>query len=391
MQKTWSGIVAVRFSDCASQASIYMSLQPSSPHNTGITMTSQEETIYSALAAVFLTAMEGVHIPEAILKSPRDVLEVPHPTSSGGLSPLSLLSPLVRTDFSRWKHQGILFMATITRMNPRRADPRLLLLPPDTFKGKRVLDIGCNEGWVTIDIAQRFSPAKIIGVDIDASLIGGAWKRRRFIWSLQNTSPSTTDATSPSGSEHDQSARSKKRKRMDSQNTVSRDPTSAFFSNVELSPDRSDVFAYFPQSMEYMFGPLSMPPPSSKNVTPEIHHPFPHNVTFYTADWMKSTRNVVLSNEAETGQAESSNAAMEKEDREGYDVVLARSNLRPSWDQGDEAIPSRFSQMSDLEIHLASRDDVMGSSGPMAPPPQKCFNASRILEQLSTKLQSSKM
>ncbi|PVG03114.1 Bin3-domain-containing protein [Serendipita vermifera] len=224
-------------------------------------------------------------------------------------------------------------------------DPRLLLLPPDTFKGKRVLDIGCNEGWVTIDIAQRFSPAKIIGVDIDASLIGAAWKRRRFMWSLQNTSPSATDHTSPSESEHDQSTRNKKRKRMDLQNAISKDPSSAFFSNVDLSPGRSDVFAYFPQSMEYMFGPLPMPLPSSPNASPEIHYPFPHNVTFYTADWMGSTRGTgaTPSNEVEMGQTESSNAAIKKEDREGYDVVLALSITK--WihiHNGDEGLIAFF-------------------------------------------------
>lgn len=33
-------------------------------------------------------------------------------------------------------------------------DPRLALLPTEFFVGKRVLDIGCNEGWVTCEIGK---------------------------------------------------------------------------------------------------------------------------------------------------------------------------------------------------------------------------------------------
>ncbi len=33
-------------------------------------------------------------------------------------------------------------------------DPRLALLPADMFVGKRVLDVGCNEGYVTCEIGE---------------------------------------------------------------------------------------------------------------------------------------------------------------------------------------------------------------------------------------------
>jgi 2-polyprenyl-3-methyl-5-hydroxy-6-metoxy-1,4-benzoquinol methylase len=35
---------------------------------------------------------------------------------------------------------------------PSIRDPRLALLPAEFFMGKRVLDVGCNEGWVTCEI-----------------------------------------------------------------------------------------------------------------------------------------------------------------------------------------------------------------------------------------------
>lgn len=39
--------------------------------------------------------------PEAVLEPPRNVLEVAHAASSGGLSPLGLLAPLVRPQLGR--------------------------------------------------------------------------------------------------------------------------------------------------------------------------------------------------------------------------------------------------------------------------------------------------
>lgn len=41
----------------------------------------------------------------------------------------------------------------------------------DIVEGKRCLDLGCNSGLVTIDIAMHFRPSWIIGVDLDRDLI----------------------------------------------------------------------------------------------------------------------------------------------------------------------------------------------------------------------------
>lgn len=35
-------------------------------------------------------------------------------------------------------------------------DPRLSLLDPTWFRGRRVLDVGCNEGLVSIGVAAKF-------------------------------------------------------------------------------------------------------------------------------------------------------------------------------------------------------------------------------------------
>lgn len=59
--------------------------------------------------------------------------------------------------------------------NPCRSDdPRLRVLRPEWFRGKNVLDIGCNVGHLTLTVAQNMGPSLIVGVDIDSSLIRAA-------------------------------------------------------------------------------------------------------------------------------------------------------------------------------------------------------------------------
>lgn len=50
-------------------------------------------------------------------------------------------------------------------------DPRLQVLDRRWFHGKRCLDIGCNEGVITLAAVQRFAPLSMLGVDIDGGLI----------------------------------------------------------------------------------------------------------------------------------------------------------------------------------------------------------------------------
>lgn len=50
-------------------------------------------------------------------------------------------------------------------------DPRLSLLEKTWFSNKRCLDIGCNEGVVTLSLVSKFFPRSMVGVDIDEHLI----------------------------------------------------------------------------------------------------------------------------------------------------------------------------------------------------------------------------
>uniref|UniRef100_A0A0A0LTI9 RNA methyltransferase n=1 Tax=Cucumis sativus TaxID=3659 RepID=A0A0A0LTI9_CUCSA len=61
-------------------------------------------------------------------------------------------------------------------------DPRLKVFKKEWFEGKDCLDIGCNNGIVTIQIARKFNCRSILGVDIDSDRVDDAyWNLRREI------------------------------------------------------------------------------------------------------------------------------------------------------------------------------------------------------------------
>ncbi|KIK55044.1 hypothetical protein GYMLUDRAFT_76790 [Collybiopsis luxurians FD-317 M1] len=179
---------------------------------------------------------------------------------------------------------------------PSVTDPRLALLPEDTFDGKKVLDIGCNEGWVTCEIAQAWGAHKVVGVDIDDTLIRAAWKRRQAVWSMQKPydPPSELGET---GNKEDL-------------NSI----------QVETTGLARPQLNYFPASLQHSFGPLPIPPSQTRG-----KHIFPHNVSFRTADWTKEE--IV-------------------EDADGYDVVVAFSISK--WihaNGGDEGLRAFFQRI----------------------------------------------
>ncbi|KAJ3303544.1 hypothetical protein HDV03_003723 [Kappamyces sp. JEL0829] len=53
------------------------------------------------------------------------------------------------------------------------ADGRLAFIKPEWVLGKRVLDIGCNQGDLALQLA-RLNPALVVGVDIDPVLVAKA-------------------------------------------------------------------------------------------------------------------------------------------------------------------------------------------------------------------------
>ncbi|KAH0834827.1 Bicoid-interacting protein 3-domain-containing protein [Lanmaoa asiatica] len=172
---------------------------------------------------------------------------------------------------------------------PFLRDHRLALLPTTFFVGKTILDVGCNEGWVTCEIAQSWGARRVVGVDIDDTLVRAAWKRRRTLWSLQSPPSQASQDGSPTT----------KRIRLD----------------ADAEPDHFD---YFPTSCEQSHGPLSIP----SDVAGEHRDTFPHNVTFRTTDWV--TEDLAT-------------------DEPTYDVVIAFSITK--WihlNHGDEGVATFF-------------------------------------------------
>ncbi|KAK7439792.1 hypothetical protein VKT23_017367 [Stygiomarasmius scandens] len=193
---------------------------------------------------------------------------------------------------------------------PSINDPRLDALPRDLFSGKRVLDVGCNEGWVTCEVAQCFGAAKVVGVDIDDTLIRAAWRRRLQVWSAQGpTSDLDAKEETRNGDGINSQRRSKKRKLDEQESTEGSE-------SVKQRPNPD----YFPASFEHSFGPLPIPPSHIRG-----NDVFPHNISFRTADWVEES--IV-------------------EDRDGYDVVLAFSISK--WihlNGGDEGLRKFFDKV----------------------------------------------
>lgn len=65
-------------------------------------------------------------------------------------------------------------------------DSRLKIMQSDWFHHKVCLDIGCNDGQFTLQLAEHFQPRSILGIDLDPHLIESAKSRvKRIRYSLK--------------------------------------------------------------------------------------------------------------------------------------------------------------------------------------------------------------
>uniref|UniRef100_A0A8B9JWY7 RNA methyltransferase n=1 Tax=Astyanax mexicanus TaxID=7994 RepID=A0A8B9JWY7_ASTMX len=78
-------------------------------------------------------------------------------------------------------------------------DPRLRTLKPEWFRGKEVLDLGCNTGRLTLSIAMNWRPSRIVGLDIDGSLIHAARKNILYFLSEMHVMKSRSGEKDESG------------------------------------------------------------------------------------------------------------------------------------------------------------------------------------------------
>src|SRR5438309_11390640 len=56
----------------------------------------------------------------------------------------------------------------------RTVDNSAAYLAPMLTAGVHVLDVGCGPGTITVDIARRATPGRVVGLDASAAVIEGA-------------------------------------------------------------------------------------------------------------------------------------------------------------------------------------------------------------------------
>uniref|UniRef100_A0A3B3X954 RNA methyltransferase n=1 Tax=Poecilia mexicana TaxID=48701 RepID=A0A3B3X954_9TELE len=144
-------------------------------------------------------------------------------------------------------------------------DPRIHVLRQEWFRGKDVLDLGCNSGHLTLYVAKMFRPARILGLDIDSGLIHAARKNiRHYLSELQT-----------------QEAR---RAEMEQKHC---DAPSA-----DCSASCS-----FPVSLRISRGPIAAPP-ITETCTSQPGQ-FPANVSFIKANYVLENDNLLMTQRAE--------------------------------------------------------------------------------------------
>ncbi|KAF9142724.1 hypothetical protein BGX30_002332 [Mortierella sp. GBA39] len=198
---------------------------------------------------------------------------------------------------------------TETRMTlvdlAKKVDLRLEFLDPSWFRGKRVLDLGCNSALITVFIALHYKPQKIQGVDIDPSLIG---KAQKFV--LKTFSQLSSDAYAQTSSGSPSS-------------TTSQEMTST----TGLQGDDIPYEEYFPKALQKIHGTLPVP-----MRTERTEHLFPHNIELRVSDWVTESDEV---QDIEQGQ--------NQKEQDKWDVILGFSLTK--WihlHHGDEGLKRFF-------------------------------------------------
>ncbi|GAA5990841.1 hypothetical protein JCM11641_000845 [Rhodosporidiobolus odoratus] len=202
-------------------------------------------------------------------------------------------------------------------------DPRLALIPPEWLRGKKVLDVGCNAGVVSIEVAQKWGAEKVTGVDIDADLVRQAWGNSDLAWSRQAPLERLQEEAAFLSSESSPSSKRPSRKASRSRSPSPIRTLAPLPTSPSANPFGPRTLAHFPLSLPLTFGRL--PRPSSlltryvpqpeietqgvlrkgkRKVMDAEEKTFPENIRFRCKDW--------LDEEVE-------------EDREGYDVIIAFS------------------------------------------------------------------
>lgn len=147
------------------------------------------------------------------------------------------------------------------------ADPRLAFFKPEWFRGKKVLDVGCNTGHVTLAIARHWSPERILGLDIDGALVRTARQNLRYFLSELHE----RKRANPGGSE-----------------------VEGLAPLMGLQLDRASALPRFPISFTRCRGPIATPP-----IMPHVPGLFPCNLSFLKGNYVPDSDAAVMSQRGE--------------------------------------------------------------------------------------------
>ncbi|MES1906126.1 MAG: hypothetical protein MHPSP_003724 [Paramarteilia canceri] len=84
------------------------------------------------------------------------------------------------------------------RLGKSMEDHRLQLIQSEWIDEKSILDVGCNSGCFTLDLALKFSPKYIVGIDIDQTLIEKAkLNKQKLIENVEKNSDNNISVVFP--------------------------------------------------------------------------------------------------------------------------------------------------------------------------------------------------
>ncbi|KAA0716280.1 7SK snRNA methylphosphate capping enzyme [Triplophysa tibetana] len=215
-------------------------------------------------------------------------------------------------------------------------DHRIRVFKPEWFRGKAVLDLGCNTGHVTLSIAKNWCPSRILGLDIDGSLIHAARQNIRHYLSVVQTQQSRRSGENGAREEEkdlvgekskreesneekraptdehvamEVAEQSKERKGSDAENKSTDDDGKGESGKMEYGEcvGLPDVKNSFPVSLRISRGPIAAPPLPEMRANSLPPGDFPANITFVKGNYVLESDSLLLTQ------------------KEEYDVILCLS------------------------------------------------------------------
>lgn len=181
-------------------------------------------------------------------------------------------------------------------------DLRIRLFKPEWFRGKDVLDLGCNSGHLTLYIAKMFQPTHILGLDIDGDLVYGARQNIRHYLSELQTEESRRAVQEKDSHKHDNNDAVGKTEngqlvKVESGPTEDEKDHDSHTSDRQEPPAGQSVNATFPVSLRISRGPIAAPPLTEVTSAEPGH--FPSNVSFVKANYVLESDHLLVTQRPE--------------------------------------------------------------------------------------------